>query len=285
MQFYAGIDIGSTTGKAALIDENNIICATHIIAATERPEKSAQICFSELLRKAGIDVGEIAHTIGTGYGRVLIPFANDNISEITCHARGAKFLCPTIRTVIDIGGQDCKVISVKEDGRVRTFAMNDKCAAGTGRFMDSQARALGVGIEEFSSLAASATAPARISSQCSVFAESEIIALVNCGTNASDIVAGIHSAIASRLISLLRRIPVAPDITVTGGCAKNDGLLAALQKASGLTIAKLKCDPQMVGAIGAAVLAKERAELKRQKAEQNAAPLPPRSEATDCSNA
>lgn len=261
MKLYAGIDIGSTTGKAALLDAEQNLLGTCIIPATERPEKTARLCLDQLLDSLDLDMLQIAFVTGTGYGRVRIPFANDNVSEITCHATGAKWLCPTIKTVIDIGGQDCKVMAVLPNGRVSDFAMNDKCAAGTGRFMDGQARAMGVRIDEFSDLSQAATAPARVSAQCSVFAESEVIALINGGTEVSDIVAGIHESIASRLVGLLKRIESLPDVTVTGGCAKNKGLISSLQDMSGLSIVQLQGDPQTVGAIGAAVLAHEQAGL------------------------
>jgi predicted CoA-substrate-specific enzyme activase len=262
---FAGLDIGSTTGKAVLLDEDGKIIATYIMQATPNPEQTARMCLNTVLEQSGHKEEEIGFMVGTGYGRVKIPFASENISEISCHAMGAKWLCPTVRTVIDIGGQDCKAISVREDGRVKEFVMNDKCAAGTGRFMEGQARVMGVKIEDFSELYQRAKNPTSISSQCSVFAESEIISQLNKGDSISDIVAGIHASIVTRLVSLLRRVELVNDLTITGGCAKNDGLMAMLQDKAGVKIVHLPEDPQLVGALGAAVLARDR-RLKKQEA-------------------
>lgn len=255
---FAGVDIGSTTGKALLLDAEGLILGSCIIEATPKPEETARICIGTVLEKVGLKEKDVAYMIGTGYGRVKIPFASENISEITCHGRGAKWLCPTVRTVVDIGGQDCKVIALREDGRVREFVMNDKCAAGTGRFLESQARVLRVKIEEFSELSQRADSPALISAQCSVFAESEVITQLNEGNSIENVVAGIHVAIASRLISLLKRVGIQEDLTVSGGCAKNEGLIRILEEKVGVTVVHLREDPQIVGALGAAVLAQEK---------------------------
>ena len=258
MTIFAGLDIGSTTGKAALLDESGKIIGTYIMQATPNPEQTARLCLNAVLEKSGHKEEELGFMVGTGYGRVKIPFASENISEISCHAMGAKWLCPTVRTVIDIGGQDCKVISVRDDGRVKEFVMNDKCAAGTGRFMEGQARVMGVKISDFSRLSLESKNPTFISSQCSVFAESEIITQLNKGSSISDVVAGIHSSIVLRLVGLLRRIDLQEDLTVTGGCAKNEGLISMLQEKAGVKIVRLTEDPQLVGALGAAVLARDR---------------------------
>ena len=256
MAIFAGVDIGSTTGKALLLDDQDKILGSTIMEVTTRPERTARICVDNVLQQAGVKEEDIKFMVGTGYGRVKIPFASDNISEITCHATGAKWLHPTVRTVVDIGGQDCKVIGVRDDG------MNDKCAAGTGRFLESQARVLDVKIAEFSELSKKADAPALISAQCSVFAESEVITQLNEGNSIPNIVAGIHVAIASRLISLLKRVGIEEDLTVSGGCAKNEGLIKILQDKVGVNIVFLREDPQIVGALGAAVLARQKWEKK-----------------------
>ena len=258
MRIFAGVDIGSTTGKALLLDDHDTILAFTIMEATPWPENTARICVSTVLKQTGLKEHDVIYMVGTGYGRVKIPFASENISEITCHATGAKWLCPSVKTVVDIGGQDCKVIAVRNDGKVREFVMNDKCAAGTGRFLESQARVLGVKIDAFSELSKRGTSPALISAQCSVFAESEVITQLNEGNSIENIVGGIHVAIASRLISLLKRVGIEEDLTVTGGCAKNEGLISILEDKTGVTIAHLKEDPQIVGALGAAVLAREK---------------------------
>ncbi len=262
MGVYAGVDVGSTTGKALLIDDEGTILAYHIMTSLPRPEDTARRCMKALQEKAGIEEKDILYIVGTGYGRVKIPFADENISEISCHAMGAKWLCPTVKTVLDIGGQDCKAIGVRDDGKVREFAMNDKCAAGTGRFLESQARALGVRLEDFPSLSAKSNSPAVISSQCSVFAESEIITQLNEGTSMENIVAGIHLSIVTRLMSLLKRVGIKEDLTVAGGCAKNEGIINALQKVSGINVVRLTQDPQVTGALGAALLARERYQKK-----------------------
>jgi (R)-2-hydroxyacyl-CoA dehydratese activating ATPase len=263
MDLFAGVDVGSTTGKALLLDDSGKIQAYHIMTCLPRPEETARRCLRAALEKGGIEEKDILFTVATGYGRVKIPFANENISEITCHAMGAKWLCPTIRTVLDIGGQDCKAIGVRDDGKVREFVMNDKCAAGTGRFLESQARVLGIGIEDLSVLSNKANAPAVISAQCSVFAESEVITQLNDGNSLENIVTGIHLSIITRLMSLLKRVGIKEDLTVAGGCAKNEGLISMLQKVSGIKIVRLKEDPQITGALGAALLARERYQKQR----------------------
>ena len=205
---------------------------------------------------AGMD--GIRYVVGTGYGRVRVPFANDNVSEITCHARGVRWLAPTVRTVIDIGGQDCKVMALDVNGRVLDFVMNDKCAAGTGRFFEAMARVLDCGLDGLAELSLRAEHPATITSQCSVFAESEVITLVNEGVELVDIAAGIHASIASRLSSLVRRVGVVEEIALSGGCAKNRGLAKALSEKLEVGIRQLPIDPQIAGALGAALIAGER---------------------------
>jgi predicted CoA-substrate-specific enzyme activase len=254
----AGCDVGSATGKALIMRDGAIVSFT-IIPSTTRPERTAQMAMDEALSKAGLtSLEELDYVVGTGYGRVRVPFANENISEITCHARGAFWLSPTIRTVIDIGGQDCKVMSIGEGGKVLDFVMNDKCAAGTGRFLEAMARALGAELQELAALSLQSKNPATITAQCSVFAESEVISLLNAGAEVIDVAAGIHMSIAGRVNSLVRRVGVIEDVTVTGGCAKNKGLVASLEHRLGVGIKTLPEDPQVVGALGAAVLARER---------------------------
>lgn len=263
---FVGIDVGSTTGKAVVLDRDRRVLASTLCEATPRPEETARLCMEAVLQSVSASQDDIAYLVGTGYGRIRIPFADENISEITCHATGAQWLCPTVRTVLDIGGQDCKAIGVREDGKVREFAMNDKCAAGTGRFLESMARVLRIGLDDLSRLSSLAESPALISSQCSVFAESEVITQLNEGTTIENIVAGIHRAIASRLISLLKRVGIEKDLTVSGGCAKNKGLLAVLEEKICLKVVPLREDPQLVGALGAALLAGEKWRQGRRRA-------------------
>ena len=253
-----GCDVGSATGKALILRDGKIAAYT-IIPATTKPEETARLAMDEALKKAGISsLEEIGYLVGTGYGRTQVPFANENISEITCHARGASWLLPTVRTVIDIGGQDCKVIGINDGGKVREFTMNDKCAAGTGRFFEAMARTLEVDLQGLSSLALQSQNPAQITSQCSVFAESEVISLVNNGVDPADIAAGLHVSIASRLSSQARHVGIIEDVAVSGGCAKNKALVESLQKKLGITIKILPEDPQVAGALGAALIAQEK---------------------------
>lgn len=253
----AGCDVGSLTGKAVILNDGEIISSA-IILRTVRPEETARAVLDQALGQANLKAEAIRYLVGTGYGRTKIPFADANVSEITCHGKGAHWLMPSIRTILDIGGQDSKVISLDAEGFVADFVMNDKCAAGTGRFLEGVARALEIKLEELGALSLKSNAPSQISSQCSVFAESEVVTLLADGVDIADIVAGVHKAIASRLISMVKKVGVKPDLTITGGVAKNVGMVAFLEEGLG-DIAKLPQDPQLIGAIGAAVLAREKA--------------------------
>lgn len=253
-----GCDVGSTTGKAVLIDGTHII-AHHITPSTTSPEKTARTAMSEALKLAGLSsLEDLKYIVGTGYGRLKVPFANENISEITCHGRGAHWMNPAVRTVVDIGGQDCKVISVDANGKVLEFAMNDRCAAGTGRFFEAMARVLNCGLDGISSLGNQGPDPATISSQCSVFAESEVITLINEGADVKNIIAGINGSVANRLFSMVRRIGLTKELVLTGGCSKNEGLAKALEKRLGVAVTTLPQDPQLAGAVGAALIARDK---------------------------
>lgn len=255
---FGGCDVGSATGKALILN-NGEIAAYAIIPATTKPEETAYKVMDEALKKAGLSsLQEIECVIGTGYGRAKVPFAQENVSEITCHARGAYWLSPLVRTVIDIGGQDCKVIWLADGGKIIEFTMNDKCAAGTGRFFEAMARTMGVDLQGLSSLALQSKEPVPITNQCSVFAESEVVSLVNDGVEAADIAAGLHVSIAGRLSSQVRSGGVIEDVTVSGGCANNQALMKSLEEKLGVSIKVLPEDPQIIGALGAALIAKER---------------------------
>jgi predicted CoA-substrate-specific enzyme activase len=253
-----GCDVGSATGKAVVMKDGEIISYV-IIPSTTKPEVTARTVMDEAIEKAGLSsIDDLDYIVGTGYGRLKVPFANENISEITCHARGAHWLSPTVRTVVDIGGQDCKVMSIDEKGKVLEFVMNDRCAAGTGRFFEAMARVLDCGLEGLSRMSLQGKNPATITSQCSVFAESEVVTLVNEGVELVDIVAGLHNSIAGRLNSMVRKVGLVEDLALTGGCAKNDGLAKALEEKLGVSVKKLPQDPQIAGAIGAALIAEEK---------------------------
>jgi len=257
-----GCDIGSATGKAVIMKAGTI-ASYSIIPSTTRPEETARMAMDEALEKAGISsIDDLDYIVGTGYGRLKVPFANENISEITCHARGALWLCPAVRTVVDIGGQDCKVTSVSDKGKVLEFVMNDRCAAGTGRFFEAMARVLDCGLEGLSRLSLNGNSPATISSQCSVFAESEVVTLINEGVELPDIAAGLHESVASRLNSMVGKVGLVEEVALTGGCAKNVGLVKALEGKLKVKVRSLPEDPQIVGAIGAALIAAEKAAAK-----------------------
>jgi len=259
-----GLDIGSATGKAVVLKDGDIV-GTAILTSTTNPGRTADIVMNEAIRRAGLSsVDHLDNIVCTGYGRLKIPFAEENISEISCHAKGAHWLASSIRTVVDIGGQDCKVISVSEKGTVLDFKMNDRCAAGTGRFFEAMARALCCGLEGISELDNQGEEPCTISNQCSVFAESEVVTLVNEGTDLKSIIAGINVSVASRLTSMARRVGVVDDVTLTGGCSKNDGLAQALARKLDIEIKKLPEDPQIAGALGAAVFAAEKLEASNE---------------------
>lgn len=254
-----GCDVGSTTGKAVVLADSTILSHS-IVASTTRPAETAWLAMKEALTLAGLQsLEDLAHVVGTGYGRLKVPFAQENVSEITCHARGAHWMNPAVRTVVDIGGQDCKVMSVDENGRVIEFAMNDRCAAGTGRFFEAMARVLGCGLEGISALENQGDNPATISSQCSVFAESEVVTLINEGVDLPNIIAGINNAVANRLYAMVRRIGLVKELVLTGGCAKNAGLARALERKLQISVTMLPQDPQIAGAVGAALIASEKA--------------------------
>lgn len=254
----AGCDVGSTTGKA-LVMRNGEVLGFSIIPCAVRPEVTAEISLQNALSESRISSREeLDYIVGTGYGRVRIPFASENVSEITCHGLGAFHLDPADRTLIDIGGQDCKVIKISPKGKVVDFAMNDKCAAGTGRFFEAMARVLEISLQDLSEISLQSSKPAQITSQCSVFAESEVITLLSEGTDISDIAAGINEAIAARLASMVRKVGLEEEVAVSGGCAKNRGLIAALERKLGVGVKALSMDPQVIGALGAAIIAGRR---------------------------
>ncbi len=247
----AGIDIGSLTAKCVLLKDGEVL-AYSISRVSPDLEKTAENIFNETLLKAGIDRNDVDTIISTGYGRGKVGFAERAVTEISCHAMGAVFLIPSARTVIDIGGQDSKVIAVNPDGSVQSFVMNDKCAAGTGRFLEVMANALHVDLKDLSVLSEKATRKVKISSTCTVFAESEVISHLANGERVENIIAGIHDAIAARIAAMARRVRVERDVVLTGGVAKNRGVRRALEEKLGIEV-KVPDEPQIVGAIGAAI--------------------------------
>ncbi|WP_129125686.1 acyl-CoA dehydratase activase [Geomonas oryzae] len=246
----AGIDIGSTGTKAVLFD--GAIRATAVVPTGWDPAGAGVAAFRQALDAAGIAEGAVGRVVGTGYGRVSLPLFDKKVTEITCHARGAHFLHPETRTVLDIGGQDSKVISVDAEGKVVEFAMNDKCAAGTGRFLQVMAGVLGVSLEELGSISAGAE-PVRISSMCAVFAESEIIGLLAKGVDKGRIAAGVFQSIASRMQGLAGKVSVSGGITFSGGVALNPAICRAIGSGLGAEVL-VPAAPQLVGALGAALV-------------------------------
>lgn len=259
----AGCDVGSLTAEAVIM-EDNCIMAYEIIRVRPRPEQSASDVMNKTLEKVGFTLEDVDYCVSTGYGRDRIPFARRNVSEISCHGRGAQWLIPSIRTVVDVGGQDCKVISVDEKGRVLDFVMNEKCAAGTGRFLEIMAKTLGLTIEELGPVSLKSENPVDITSQCSVFTEFETMVLINEGKKIEDIAAGINQAMARRVFALVNRIQVREDIGITGGVAKNVAVVKNLEEIIGLKSVEFPQDPQIMGALGAALFAKDKY-LKQKK--------------------
>jgi len=257
--YVAGCDVGSLSAKALIMQGDEII-ASAVIFSKPDPAESAVEVMGRALAQAGIKQADIGYCVGTGYGRERIPFANSVESEITCHGRGAQFLMPQVRLVVDIGGQDAKAIRLDANGNVMRFAYNDRCASGTGRFLEIMAGALDIEIQDMGTLSAQAKNPVAISNQCVVFAETEIISLINAGKDKADIVSGLHRSLANRVAALANGIELEKEVTMTGGVAKNRGMFTALEQALGLKITPMeKTDPQVIGALGAALLARRAA--------------------------
>ncbi len=251
--YFAGVDIGSTMTKVVLIGGDT---DTSIIGPTG-PEhrKLANHVMEHALRQAGIDFTRVTCVVATGYGRINVPFADRQVTEITCHTKGLSSLLPSVRTIVDIGGQDSKGIRI-DNGKVGDFVMNDKCAAGTGRFLEIIAEALGVPLEKLGELSLAAEAPAVIGNMCTVFAEQEVISKLATGESVPNLVAGIHQAIAARVFSMVNKIKIRPDVAITGGGAKNIGLVKALEAKFGFPVL-VPPEPLITGALGAALIGKE----------------------------
>lgn len=259
MKFFAGCDVGSTYTKAVILDEGGAIVADTTLRSKINSEQSARLAMEEVLTKAGLKAPEeLTYLIGTGYGRNKVPFADENISEISCHAMGVHVTNPKVKAVIDIGGQDVKGIAIDGDGSVKNFAMNDKCAAGTGRFYEAMARSFEMTLPEFSKLSLSAKNVIPITAQCTVFAESEVITLVGEDKPMDEIAAGIQMAVAKRCFVMAKKAGAVDSITLTGGCAKNEGLKKAIEQVLRLKVVELDVDPQLMGALGAAEYARQK---------------------------
>ena len=254
--FVAGVDIGSRGAKGVVMEDDKILSYS-ICDTGPESAKTALMTIDEAMKGTGLSLKDFQYIVGTGYGRVLIPFANENISEISCHAKGAHWYFPSVRTILDMGGQDCKAINVNEEGRVTKFIMNDKCAGGTGRFLEVIADVLQVPLEEIGGLSLESTEKIEFSTICAVFAKTDAVSLLKKGVPKSDILAGLHHAISIRSHNLLKRISIEKDFTITGGISKNIGMVEKVKEMVGLE-PLLAPDPQIIGALGAALFAKER---------------------------
>jgi predicted CoA-substrate-specific enzyme activase len=251
---YAGVDIGSSTAKSVVLADGKIV--GHALTPTgPRPEESGHQVLLEAINKLGLEREDVSYVVATGYGRISAPFADSTVTEITCHAAGGWYSSKNVRTIIDVGGQDCKVIRLDEYGRISDFAMNDKCAAGTGRFLDLLSRILGVNLDDLGPLSAKATENISISSTCIVFAESEVVSLLARGATPENVIFGVHNAMAQRIAGMLSRTGLEQEFIFSGGGAKNSGLKSALENALHAPITLPESDPQLLGALGAAVLA------------------------------
>lgn len=254
-----GIDSGSTSTNAVIMNEVNEIIAYSVVRTGAKSSLGATKAKMEILKKSNLSFNDISYTVSTGYGRISIPFANESVTEITCHAKGANFINPNIRTIIDIGGQDSKAIRIDDMGNVTDFAMNDKCAAGTGKFLEMMAKTLEISIDDMGPLSLNWKEQISISSMCSVFAESEVISLIAEDKELSDIIHGLCDSISNKTLSLVNRIKGKEKFMMTGGVAKNIGVVKTLEEKLGCTLFVPK-EPEIIGAIGAAKIALEHME-------------------------
>ena len=254
--YVMGIDSGSTSTNAVIMNQDRTIIASSVIRTGAKSGDSAERILSDVLQKAKLERKDLARIVSTGYGRVSIAFADENVTEISCHGKGAHYFNPRVRTILDIGGQDSKAISLDENGEGHDFVMNDKCAAGTGRFLEMIARTLEVDISELGAIALTSTEHIEITSMCSVFAESEVISLIANNKEKADIANGVCHAIAGKAFSLLKRVGLEPEFMMTGGVAKNPGVVRAVEEK--LQARLYICEePEIVGATGAALYALE----------------------------
>jgi bzd-type benzoyl-CoA reductase Q subunit len=265
----AGVDVGSVSSQAVIMADGKLYAYSNMRTGSDSPD-SARNAINWAMEGTGLTLDDIHYSVGTGYGRVNVPFANRAITEIACHARGGNFMYgPTVRTILDMGGQDCKAIRCDERGKVTNFLMNDKCAAGTGRGMEVFSDLLAVPIEDVGELSLDVDEePPPVSSTCVVFAKSEASSLLREGWSKKRVLAAYCSAMAHRVVSLLERITVEKEFAITGGIAKNAGVVIRLERELNLKALKSKHDTQIAGALGAALFAKSLVEKQRKKAVQ-----------------
>ncbi|MFC1993289.1 acyl-CoA dehydratase activase [Chloroflexota bacterium] len=253
--YFAGIDIGSTMTKVVIIGNDDAVLSRIVSTTGAEHRRLANKVMEEALGQASLSFDEISCVIATGYGRVNVPFADRQITELTCHTRGIVHIFPTVRTAIDIGGQDAKGLKIK-DGKLVDFVMNDRCAAGTGRFLEVVADTLGVKLDDLGTISLKSTKKVKISNTCTVFAQTEVATRLSEGASLEDIVAGLHDAIASRVVKMAQRLKIEPDVVFTGGVAKNTGMVNAMKENLKFEVLVPE-DPLLTGAMGAALLGKE----------------------------
>ena len=253
----AGVDIGSLSADVVILKDDEILSYSVIPTGADSPA-TARKAVEAALDGTGLAREDLEFIVSTGYGRVVVPFANKNVTEISCHAKGANWFFPNARTILDMGGQDCKAIRCDQTGKVTNFVMNDKCAAGAGRSMEVVAKLLDVRLDDIGRLSLDVKeAPATISSMCTVFAKSEILALLRRGTHKNDILAGSCQALVNRVSNLLTRVGMAEQFVITGGIAKNIGVVSRIEKELNIKALPLQPDPQIAGALGAALFARD----------------------------
>lgn len=259
MCYFGGIDVGALSTEAVILNADGGLSSYSIIETGAHSTEAAEEAFEKALVVEGISGDAVKNIVATGYGRVSVPFAGKRVTEISCHAIGAHYLFPDTGTVIDIGGQDSKVIRIGGSGKVMDFTMNDKCAAGTGRFLEVMAAKLRVSLDEMSDLSLQAGGEVAISSVCTVFAESEVVSLVAKNHPKEEIIRGLHRAIVNRVWSMVKTLGIYGEVTMTGGVAKNKGVVELMEEKLGSSI-HIYSEPQIVGALGAAILAHKQAQ-------------------------
>ncbi len=269
MTYAAGVDVGSTQTKAVIIDKDGKIVARGLIDTGANVIKAAEDVFEVALKDGNIPRDEVVYIVGTGYGRYKVTFGDKQVTEISCHGRGAVHMFPETGTVLDMGGQDAKAISVKPDGEIIDFCMNDKCAAGTGRFLGAAAMALDIPLESLGPISLKSDNPIKISTTCTVFAEAEVLSWLGKGKKLEDILWGVHKSIATRSFGLLRRTGLNGEITFTGGVAKNPGVVKALEERLEKKL-NLSEDSHYMGALGAALFALDEASATKTPVAQEA---------------
>ena len=257
MAYVAGIDIGSASSKAVIVNGDTLV-AFYLIDTGPESRGSAEVVMDGILSKADLELDNLECIVATGYGRINVPFAHEVITEIACHAKGVHSIFPKARTVLDMGGQDCKAIRIDASGNHVAFAMNDKCAAGTGRFLEIMSALLNVPLHEIGPLSLQADEDTKISNVCTVFARSEVSRHLRRGTSKANILGGVHAATADRVFGLLKRVGLEADFVISGGIAKNIGVVRRIEARTGLT-AGISEEPQIIGALGAAIFARDKA--------------------------